>query len=295
MPYGYPSGDGLVSRILDTSSDQDHRDLNLALNIPTPLLQEFRLKLTKSKAASIDEFLGGTPDTRYQEIGKKLIARALTECESESRLFKRDNDDDWYSLLLRAIAPSAEHVAQNNLTFVTFNYDRSLEHFLFTALQNRYDWAPEQVAEALSGINIIHVHGCLSRLSWQEGGINEFPYTPEVTADRIRLAAQGIQIIHEASGSTPTFVKAANAISSAKYVFFLGFGYHRLNIERLGFNKFKEGEKAVMGSSYGMTSHEIVRLRQKYPALYFGEEHMEHHKTCATLRRSPGWLHASDE
>jgi hypothetical protein len=182
-------------------------------------------------------------------------------------LFARHSEAHWYSALLRQVAPQKTAVYDNQLTIVTFNYDRSLEHFLFEAFRERFGASDEEAASFVTHLKILHVHGRLGSLPWQESG--GFPYGDGNSLARVREAAAGIRIIHEADGKTEPFNLAREALRQARYVFFLGFGFHRLNVERLGlpFEKiprFNGDEKwHLSGTCYGFTSTEHSILRER--------------------------------
>ena len=98
----------------------------------------------KSSIPSIDQFLALNPN--FQNVGKIAIATAMLKYEKESR-FREDIDDpskDWYRLLYEKMiegfsSPNfLEALGDNKVSFMTFNYDRSLEHFLYESLLNSF-------------------------------------------------------------------------------------------------------------------------------------------------------------
>jgi len=56
-------------------------------------------------------------------------------CEDKVVMFERG---DWYQYFCDKLNTSFEEFDQNKISIITFNYDRSLEHSLFTALKNSY-------------------------------------------------------------------------------------------------------------------------------------------------------------
>ena len=63
--------------------------------------------------------------------------------------------------------PTLEEFHQNDVGFITYNYDRTLEQFMLTALANTYGKDETTCAEILAHIPIIHLHGRLGYLPWQ--------------------------------------------------------------------------------------------------------------------------------
>ena len=98
-----------------------------------------------SAAPSIDSFLEHRgEDERY--LGKLAIAYALIPFEKEERLF---DESSWYPILLNKLKFKFEDFEKNKLAFITFNYDRSLEHFLMTALSNQFKKTEQEIAEKI--------------------------------------------------------------------------------------------------------------------------------------------------
>lgn len=127
-----------------------------------------------------------------------------------------------------------EKFQENELLVITFNYDRSLEHYLFTALKSRFKKSDGECAEKLAD-KVIHVHGQLGCLPWQTKEKGQMVPFGDKSSDKIKCAAEGIQVMHVAEDTSPEFERARKAIADAKRVLFLGFGFHDTNMRRLGF------------------------------------------------------------
>ncbi len=188
------------------------------------------------------------------EIGREAIAWALIPHENLKHLFEVG---DWYQYLLRAIkANSFEGVANNILTIITFNYDRSLETYLLMALQKMYKGVARDAAvDILNQIPIIHLHGQLGMLGWQTENHDGRPYEGRMSPEIIKESANGIRIVHEAEAMSREFEQARRAIAEAKRVFFLGFGYDEANLSRLKITWTRK--KDFAGSCYGLRPAEI--------------------------------------
>src|SRR5262249_14489545 len=131
--YGYPSGPELVKNMLQLHENVTHvlRNLRYSQDNWGPYQEALR----KSAQSSIDSFLERRPDMR--ELGKVLIAADILRCENEGRFF--NSDDNWYAMLVDKLDDSFDNLDFRNVTIVTFNYDRSLEQFLFVSLLNRHN------------------------------------------------------------------------------------------------------------------------------------------------------------
>jgi len=150
-----------------------------------------------------------------------------------------------------------------------FNYDRSLEHYLFTALNNAYGRTVEECAEALRSIPIVHLYGQLGELPPLCNDGLGIAYGSPVTVETLRKAASGIKIIHEVVPDEGPFKQAHELLRNAARVCFLGFGYSQTNIQRLlGYDPGHPPE--FFGSAMGFTPRECEFIRSYLQGLGFG-------------------------
>ena len=145
--------------------------------------------------------------------------------------------------------------------FVTFNYDRSLEHFFRTALANSYKKTPAEVRAVLEKIPIVHVHGALGALDAKDGRT----YKPDLHTPDIQTAMGNIAIMPEAKHSSPEFEEARGMLESATRIFFLGFGYDKSNMKRLEVRAYdgKIGGGTSMG--LGLTERQDIDVNWHVP------------------------------
>ena len=145
------------------------------------------------------------------------------------------------------------------MSFLTFNYDRSFDQYLFASIKNSYGISNEECKSLLlENIPIIHLHGQVGKLPWQVKGNKGKPYDKTFSAlslikdrsvskdnysayDReravlyIRHEISGqITIIHENElDNDPAFKDAYKLLKDAERIYFLGFGYNNENLRRL--------------------------------------------------------------
>lgn len=284
MPFGFPSGQ-LLKDLICQKLRMDYpepsprlRELLLQIGFKDDHIEDFRQSLLRSPISSVDAFLEHSPD--FKDVGKVAISKELLDTENEFQLFaywqskrlaqwKGDepvlspgvhiDDDNWYQLLFTRLNAPFDDFEKNNICIITFNYDRSLEHYLFTGLRYTYKKAIDECAEKLKAIKIIHVHGSLGPLPWQQSD-NAVPYKGRATIERVKVASQNIKIIPEANTKTDEFDLAFEELKSAKDINFLGFGYHETNMTRLGLKELGSGAP-VSGTIYGLSAQDIYRLR----------------------------------
>jgi hypothetical protein len=238
--------------------------------------EDFHNVLEKAKPLSIDAWLAHNPT--YIGMGKIAIAIALLKHEQKSSL-RPEAKGDWYQLLFDRLNAPLGDFQKNELSIVSFNYDRSFEHRLFQSFTNTHtDGETEKEREeklkeckrVLNELNIVHVYGCLGRLNWQvenpETPLKNLKYGAELRAGYIMTAAENIKIMPEKSKELPEgFQEARKLIANADALYFLGFGYDKTNMERLGIDASVKPSK-VMGTAYRLDyqrTREVERLQIK--------------------------------
>lgn len=229
--YGYPSGMRLKQQIVESLQKQDNSlyQILLGQRYDPVKITSFQTELARSGAASIDSFLEYRHE--YIDMGKIAITFVLSKCEDVKKIF--DNEEYWYGYLFRKLNTSFNNYGKNKISIITFNYDRSLEHYLFTVLKNFYGKTDLEVLQTLSLIPIIHVHGQIGYLPWQ-GGIPKRSYGDTINTNMIVECSKGIKIIHEPDlDKDPAFAQSYELLKNAEKIYFLGFGYHQENIDRL--------------------------------------------------------------
>jgi hypothetical protein len=214
-------------------------------------INTFREEFYFSGKNSVDAFLEHRTD--LIEIGKAVTAVVLIGYEDPDKLF-RFEPPNWLRYIYNNLNTSFEDFGRNTLSFVTFNYDRTVEHFFFESLKRTYHKTDEECKSVLSQIPIIHLHGRLGFLPWQRP--NGRPYSTLHDLDGIRASIDEIKIIHEdiSDGRDKDFESAKQLMQNAYRILFLGFGYNRTNIERLGIADLPDGK--AIGTSIGLGNKE---------------------------------------
>ena len=250
--FGYPLGAKLLSEIVKLKTKVYLEEL------PEPYSKEdgerFITQLARSGYSSVDQFLEQRPVDSV--LGKFLITLILKTFEKLNNLFPPWNSGWYQDLFNELIKDDNEIFAGNELAVVTFNYDRSLEAYLHTALQYRFNLTENQALQELERIPIIHVHGEL-------GAYPDIPYEQVHDLRKIEKISGSIQVIHELSDSpgsfcSPRFEKAHNFINKAERVVFLGFGFHPDNLRRLKVDWSEFENRDVRASMFGIVRRQSI-------------------------------------
>jgi hypothetical protein len=130
-PYNYPLGLPLVNEVINRTTQHENMELYQYLGFSAQEMGAFSSAQARSGRHSVDAFLEHR--TEFLEIGKAAIAHVLIERERPELLFAYPKGG-WLHYLFDKLNCPFERFGQNAVAFITFNYDRALEYFLFTCL-----------------------------------------------------------------------------------------------------------------------------------------------------------------
>lgn len=269
MPYGFPSGEGLRKNICRSIGLRSFlpRSLHNLYGISPDETVEFIKAFLYSGVSSIDSFL--SKNSRYVKIGKLCIAVDLCTKENFQNVVNIDNEDHWYQILWNELivgATTANDLLRNKISFVTFNYDRSLEYFIYLSIKNTFDTTDEEALRVLNEFKILHVYGELGKFHYkpQQGSR---AYVDDLDSVQIEIAANAIKVIPEVERDSDSFHIARKYFEDYKMIGFLGFGFDALNVERLGLSvvlhyreKNKVGMPTIMASVLKKTPTERAKI-----------------------------------
>ena len=211
----------------------------------------------KSGQPSVDAFLERRPE--FLDVGKLAIAFCLMPFEREEKLYHLDDPrrgGDWYEYLSVKLNSSFEEFGENRLSIITFNYDRSLEHYLLNSLMNLHGKTPGECRSALEQIPIVHAYGQLGEQPYTREAAQ--PYRPDRVEHAVyaKTAAAGIKLYHEEAEAAST--RARELLSRAKRICFLGFSYNPFNVDRLKLGTSKlDLSTTIIGTTRGLIGMEI--------------------------------------
>jgi hypothetical protein len=240
-PFGYPIGTELRRRIygdfpkqlsiLLTGQPFFNRD---ACPEKVKDALDFCQSFKEARIKSIDRYLAINQE--FSEIGKLAIVLSILEAEKKPQ-FDDTLEDNWYFYLYNRMvdgfrsSDSYKQFGANKVSIVTFNYDRSLEHYFFTCLRNTFRKASEQeIVEQLNSIPVHHVYGQVDDLPWQGKGKKygsgyDFDAALSVSRNNIRTMFERTESENE---------QVREILAKARSIYFLGFGYDESNMKIIG-------------------------------------------------------------
>ena len=272
-PYGYPTGQGLREYIFKNFPDALGHQLNKANFSDSEKANRIRIAINfanifkRSSLESIDKFLAW--NNEFKDIGKQAIASAILHYEDISRFrenVSEHSNQDWYTLLYRNMTSDLstpdplERFPENKVSFITFNYDRSLEHFLYTSLINSSFRQRDEIAinaKKYLPFPIIHMYGQIDKAEWKGGS----QYRPGIDYQRVNGLKDNIRVIGERTNGEITEI--ASLIKKVERIFFLGFGFADENIEALDITRQITTDHNIFSTALGSTEREIKEIRRK--------------------------------
>ena len=196
------------------------------------------------QASSIDDFIDHQGDHKIELCGKLAIVRSILKAEKDSLLFLNGRERDptlrfndlagtWYTSFMQILTDGRrkENINQlfEGISFITFNYDRCIEHFLFHALQNYYNIKPDEAAGIMQGFKIFHPYGMVGRMQWQgEGGSTAFG--ADVGGRNLLSLAEQIKTYTERATDDAAMTEIRREVLEAEIIVFLGFAFHPQNM-----------------------------------------------------------------
>lgn len=299
LGMGYPTGAGLRTAILELA-DPERLQFSIQAGLFSPdgvALREFIDAFRMSQMYSIDSFLARRP--QFTEIGKRAIAAVLLERERASQLDRSTHKDGWMQYLWNKFgAATWDELDFSCLRVVTFNYDRSLEHYLLQAICHSHGVAQDDALKKLQNLKIVHVYGSLSAPLPDSGEYLKHGYGPENNA--CAIVARHLQVIPEGRNDSDVLALAREHLLWAERIGFLGFGFDSLNMERLDTPRscLREVDhsgittaRQIFATAFGLTDAEIETASALIGnnSQHYGRPKF-HREDCLTMLRESGLL-----
>jgi hypothetical protein len=254
--YEFPIGWELLREVVEGfAKNAELRTLLLTnSDFEERLLDSYLEALDGSAQNSVDAFLEEQGD--YLEIGIATMSMVLVRRERTGRLYQDRNPwTNWLRYLLMHLrGTSFSEFHTNAVSFVTFNYDRSLEHFLCRALGYTFS-----KSETDSGVPIVHLHGRLGYLPWENERGRAYDTT--ITRDVLNTCIREVKVVHRTTEvNAEEFAKAKALLAKADRIYFLGVGFNNLNLERIGVKELQATKALATG--VGLNQKEYGDVQQ---------------------------------
>jgi hypothetical protein len=313
-PYGYPTGAELRADIIKyCATDFENLDDRKATEHKILFHESIKTLIKNfdnSSLKSIDKYLAINPQID-KFIGKIAIALNIIKHEKTSFFNEKTNDvnEDWYKYLYNRMTDTLKnpddhkYFFDNQVAFITFNYDRSLEYYLYSSFFHSFNQERINIRNNIRNyvpFKIIHVYGSVGPLSltgWYGYG-NDIPYRDNNDSFfMVEARSKGIRVVGEerteaTEGGESVKDQVKELLQKYKKIFFLGFGYDIDNLNAIDLPKNIDQTWKIYGSAKGMTEREIKEVRSRLTA-HFPDKTVLHlleyplikdEDSCALLR-----------
>ncbi|HKU18343.1 MAG TPA: hypothetical protein VJP80_03640 [Candidatus Saccharimonadales bacterium] len=296
------SGDNTICEALRVAVQQQNpsgRDINPCLYAC------WRIRDAMPQATSIDNFIDvHQGNNRIELCGKLAIVRSILEAEKGSHLYFDPYGErrapqfgslqsTWFNSFFQLLTENCKSAQLEQrfagLTLIIFNYDRCVEHFLFYALQNYYGVSSDQSAALLNKLAVFHPYGSVGPLPWQKrnGAVD---FGAEAGPSGVLALAQQIRTFTEGTDPGQSDIEhIRKRFFDSQIVLFLGFAYHRLNLQLLrteGVVHSNPGQTKYFGTAVDISHSDCVEITQELQelgAVPNNHIHVRNDLTCARL------------
>lgn len=257
-------------------------------------------------AISIDNFIDSERgNDKLALCGKMAIVDAILAAERHSKLYfdKYEGErklhfssleETWYLPFFRTLTENCSTADLperfSTITLIIFNYDRCIEHFLLQALVSYYRLSENDAAEIINNLKIIHPYGIVGSLPWQNRvSSTAMEFGGNIQAYQLIEYAQQIRTFTEGAHSEQMEQLRYNMKHTERLVF-LGFAFHRLNMELLMGNSSDRYENSLkvdcFATAFGTSKNDQDSISSLIQYLYERKVNINiENTTCAQLFR----------
>ena len=279
----------IYSRKVDSSGGSANKYRGAAITLSDAL--EF--------GSSIDAVLDTHwENARAQLCGKLGIIASILEAEKKSQLALTSDrvlksssiTNTWYSRfferLVDGVPRSDPGRIFQNVSFITFNYDRCIEHFLFQAVKQYFNFTDGEARSAMEPLKVLHPYGIVGSLPWQSLA-DGLEFGSDFDARRLLTIVNKIQTFTEQMSDQEAVGEIRKQVCEADKIVFLGFSFHPQNMKLLD-----PGEECVAryiyATVYGLSESDSALIAQDILGILKRPQHQfslesPRNVTCAGL------------
>jgi hypothetical protein len=258
--------------ILDVIQNKYALDLH-TLHSYVDAAQRIRSGLTFAR--SIDSFIDvHRSDPKIQILGKLAIAKTILEKEKGSALYRGLPEADfqrplelnqsWFVNLARGLNDSVgkEEIERifEKVSFIVFNYDRCVEYFLHTMLQQHYGVDASTAGSLMGRLQILHPYGKIANLPWQKS--DGIPFGFPANRANLIMMSSNIKTYTEQVEDSVTLAAIKSEIAEAEIIVFMGFSYFDLNLDLIDPGR-DCAAKNVFGTAVEISANDVEEIKDR--------------------------------
>lgn len=265
-----------------------------------------RIRTAAKLGGSIDAILEQhNNDPMILMCGKLAIVHFICQAEAKStlRLTPRVEGDlplqgteSWLyqlaTLITSGVPRSQAERCLDDLTVISFNYDRSLEHFLPHAFVMAFGMTLQEAQRLIAAkLKVLRPYGSVGRLPWQPGDMPECEWGTE-NPWNIHTLAGHIKTLSERQNDRQLIMALQHAVANAKRLVLLGFGFQPQNIDLL-FDRGLSHQPEVLMTLYDMAPtnrNAVIRTVKRKTGLERDDQLMVMTARCYEMMRDYSML-----
>lgn len=235
-------------------------------------------RIRRSRTETIDAYIAAQPPEERGRITRGMIDVLWKREGEKATTAKPPAEGDWIAWLYHnRLRTRIEEFQQNNVVFVSFNYERLPRFILATMISNLYS---SQILECWQSLNADFKEGAYSfpRFIHPYGAIQSNPRVCEdpstldnrYNRDDLVAACEGIRIMGDDEENDP--INYSALWQWAERVFCLGLGYHDELMKRIGLTRQKITSLTKRGRRIGGTGYKLTRLQRQSVRTRLGED-----------------------
>lgn len=280
--FGLPVGSELkqkIASLLDIRFDYNQQEGGGYIDINPHLHAAWRIRDAMPQAISIDNFIDNHQgDEKIELCGKLAIVKSILDAEKRSKIYVDPSNNRnglnyastescWLNPFTRLITENcrADQLEDrlSSVSFVIFNYDRCIEHYLYHALQNYYKLSETRVAELLNAVQFYHPYGSVGSLPWQSRP-NVATFGGELHPGSLLENAKQIKTFTEGTDPNSSEIcEIRESVASSSNLLFLGFAFHKLNMQLIspGTSDIDEiSQKRAFATAFGLSKSDCSAI-----------------------------------
>jgi hypothetical protein len=271
-PYGYPTAGELRIDIIKNYEAVLRETIQLmrrSEDVLKGLMEEIKdivEKFDLSHTNSIDLFLSRNIGKINTDLGVRLLWVFIIWYERNSKLSSQieNRNEDWYFEFFNELTndittfEELENLPNEKIHFVTFNYDRSFENYIYTSFMHSFSLSAEETTKLFhKHFKIHHVYGKVANLEW-ESSTDTLDYKSSML---LPLAVQAPRLINLIYGGRKVDDEIKELIKSKIKIVFLGFGFTKANIDFLDIRELLTPGHVIYATGIGLYETRISRIK----------------------------------
>jgi hypothetical protein len=234
-----------------------------------------RIRSGLTFARSIDSFIDvHRNDPKIQLLGKLASVKTILEQEKSSALYRGlpekdfqrlpDLNESWFVNLARGLNDGVRREEIDRIfekvSFIVFNYDRCVEYFLHTMLQQHYGIDAAAARSVMATSAILHPYGKIADLPWQ--GSKGIPFGFPANRANLIMMSSNIKTYTEQIEDEGALEAIKSEIAGAETIVFMGFSYLDLNLDLIDPGR-ECAAQYIFGTAFGVSESDLERIKEQ--------------------------------